>query len=216
MSLNIAHYNTRVSRPRHAQEFKTFLEEEKKARSTVDYPSSFYWKKLLELFPDAKVVLTTRNPETWRKSVLESICFFKQIVGQFPVCIVGEWIGVSPKFRVPMEVCEAFPDGYSHSVISASEAGDKEAQDFFNKWNAEVLATVPKERMLVFQAKEGWAPLCQFLGVPVPEGVEYPRANDTAEFRGTVKKVRALSYAILFGVPIIAAVLMRLLASVIF
>ncbi len=45
---------------------------------------------------------------------------------------------------------------------------------YFNDWTEEVKRTVPKERLLVFQAKQGWKPLCEFLGLPVPDG-EFPR-----------------------------------------
>jgi hypothetical protein len=52
----------------------------------------------------------------------------------------------------------------------------------FERWNAEVIATVPKEKLLVFEAKKGWKPLCDFLGVPVPE-TPYPETNTTEEFQ---------------------------------
>ncbi len=106
-------------------------------------------------------------------------------------------------------MCSAIPDGYEHSMISACLAGDKESQDFFNKWNEEVMATVPKERLLVFEAKQGYGPLCEFLGVPVPEGEEYPRVNDTAEFRGKVDKIKIVSYGILVVLSIVAAMVIK-------
>jgi hypothetical protein len=53
--------------------------------------------------------------------------------------------------------------------------------DYFKRHNAEVVATVPKDRLLVFEATQGWAPLCEFLGVPVPD-TPYPRVNSREEF----------------------------------
>ena len=52
----------------------------------------------------------------------------------------------------------------------------------FNEWTEEVKRSVPAEKLLVFEAKEGWEPLCNFLGKPIPE-TPYPRVNDTAEFQ---------------------------------
>ena len=52
----------------------------------------------------------------------------------------------------------------------------------FNEHNNEVIRQVPKDRLLVFEAKSGWDPLCEFLGQPVPE-VDYPRVNSTEDFR---------------------------------
>ncbi|KAJ9507525.1 hypothetical protein QJQ45_006535 [Haematococcus lacustris] len=55
----------------------------------------------------------------------------------------------------------------------------------------EVQRVVPADRLLVFNVKQGWAPLCAFLGVPVPDDKPFPRLNDTAEFHNNVKKITA-------------------------
>jgi len=57
---------------------------------------------------------------------------------------------------------------------------------FFNDWKEAVVSTVPAERLLVWQVKQGWGPLCQFLGVPVPEE-PFPNVNDTPSM---LKKIR--------------------------
>merc|ERR1711974_390599 len=54
------------------------------------------------------------------------------------------------------------------------EKGEEESVQFFNDWVAEVKKNVPENRILLFQAKDGWQPLCKFLGVPVPD-VPYPK-----------------------------------------
>jgi hypothetical protein len=46
---------------------------------------------------------------------------------------------------------------------------------------ADVKATIPAQRLLVFDVSEGWVPLCGFLGVPVP-GAPFPRTNSAPEF----------------------------------
>jgi hypothetical protein len=53
--------------------------------------------------------------------------------------------------------------------------------DVFEKHNAEVMSTVPKDRLLVFEAKQGWSPLCRFLEVDLPDK-DYPRVNSTEDF----------------------------------
>jgi len=58
----------------------------------------------------------------------------------------------------------------------------------FNERTEEVLATVPKERLLVFKAQDGWEPLCKFLNVPVPN-TPYPKSNTKEEFIQNVKKM---------------------------
>lgn len=64
-----------------------------------------------------------------------------------------------------------FPLGLDHAALKAR----------FEAHNAAVRETVPADRLLVFEVKQGWAPLCEFLEVPVPEGV-FPRTNDRTEF----------------------------------
>ena len=54
------------------------------------------------------------------------------------------------------------------------------AVQFFNEWNEQVKAEIATDRLLVFEVKQGWGPLCQFLGVPIPEE-PFPNVNDTKE-----------------------------------
>jgi hypothetical protein len=77
------------------------------------------------------------------------------------------------------------------------------AIDIFNRYNAEVQRRVPPERLLVFDVKSGWEPLCAFLGVPVPQGVPFPHLNDTAEFRRRIHIIRTIAY----GLPVAVATL---------
>jgi len=54
--------------------------------------------------------------------------------------------------------------------------------DVFKRHNEEVMGTVPKDRLLVFEASQGWPPLCGFLEAQLPEK-EYPRVNSTEDFK---------------------------------
>ena len=60
----------------------------------------------------------------------------------------------------------------------------------FNLHNAMVKATIPPERLLVYEAGDGWGPLCAFLGVPVPN-TPFPHENTTEAFREMVAKRKA-------------------------
>ena len=75
------------------------------------------------------------------------------------------------------------------------------AIEVFRRHNEEVRRDVPADRLLVFEVKEGWGPLCSFLGVPVPEGRPFPRLNDAEEFRSRIRRaalaVRAVAYSVL-------------------
>jgi hypothetical protein len=66
-----------------------------------------------------------------------------------------------------------------------------------NQFNI-VIATIPKDRLLVFRVEDGWAPLCKFLEVPIPDK-PFPHTNDTVEFQRQTVFVRL----IFFGIPLV-------------
>ena len=85
----------------------------------------------------------------------------------------------------------------------------------FNRHNEQVRRVVPAERLLVYDVRDGWAPLCSFLGVPVPEGKPFPRLNDAREFRSRTDRValrvRTIAYSVLTILAILLAGLLKYL-----
>ena len=81
------------------------------------------------------------------------------------------------------------------------------AIEVFNRHNEEVRWHVPPDKLLVYEVKEGWGPLCEFLGVEEPDK-PFPRLNDAAEVRRLILVVRILSIA----VPAALALLMGIAA----
>ena len=77
------------------------------------------------------------------------------------------------------------------------EKGEEESVQFFNDWVAEVKKNVPEDRLLLFQAKEGWQPLCEFLGVPQPTNQPFPNVNDSAAMRRHFKRMELIPKALL-------------------
>jgi len=141
--------------------------------ASVDFPSAAFFDELMVKYPNAKIVLSVRSPESWYKSVSETI--WNPIGGEH---YWAHWI--SPSARLFQRMCK----GWRPRVLGNPEPSilDKEAiMCAFEAWNAKVKATVPPERLLVFEAKDGWGPLCKFLGKAEP-AKPYPNVNDTAEF----------------------------------
>jgi hypothetical protein len=134
-------------------------------RSTVDYPGCTYWRELTAKYPDAKVILSTRNPESWFESVSTTI------FGPFSRAAIAN-IGAGSFFE--------------DTVLKDFDARRMDDTAYmtriFEHWNAAVIAEVPADRLLVFEARQGWQPLCEFLGVPVPE-TPYPRVNSREEMQ---------------------------------
>ncbi|RWG51565.1 MAG: sulfotransferase family protein [Mesorhizobium sp.] len=130
-------------------------------KSCVDWPSVHYWRELIEGFPQARVILTWRSPESWWESFAKTI---------LPAVIDSqdqESLGVT---LVTKQVFGGRPQDRAHAI--AVYEANIEA----------VLKTVPAERLLVHKLGDGWAPLCAHLGVPVPDE-PYPNRNTTKEFR---------------------------------
>ena len=84
--------------------------------------------------------------------------------------------------------------------------GKGESIRFYNDWIQHVKDTVPKDRLLVFEVKEGWEPLCKFLNVPEPNE-PFPRVNDTPSMLRNFKKVRIMSYTVIWGIPILVGMM---------
>jgi hypothetical protein len=85
------------------------------------------------------------------------------------------------------------------------------AKQMYIDHKAEIRKLVPKENLLVFNVKEGWDPLCEFLKEKVPEG-EFPSRNSKADFArnnemaGQVMQNAALKNMALFGGGVVAVV----------
>ena len=65
--------------------------------------------------------------------------------------------------------------GFDYDLWSSVEAGEEEAKKYFEAWNAKVIASTPKDRLLVYNVKDGWEPLAKFLNITPPNGVSFPR-----------------------------------------
>ena len=85
--------------------------------------------------------------------------------------------------------------------------GKEESVRFYNNWVNYVKKVVPPNRLLVFEVKQGWKPLCNFLELPVPDE-SFPRVNDTSEIMWNFKKLKIMAYLTLWATPIIISILL--------
>lgn len=170
--------------------------------SGVDYPISLQWKELSEVYPNAKIVLTTRNPDTWYTSVKNSIwSFHDNIHNSWTFRQTIYWLDGRKrieKWFPCMDQVKGY--GMKQSLGPVIDSGPEASSQFFKDWEEVVKATIPPERLLVHSAKEGWAPLCKFLGLPIPDE-PYPRLNDTASIQKGVRAVKMVSIGIFYVAP---------------
>jgi hypothetical protein len=136
--------------------------------SCVDFPSCWYWRDLVRAWPEAKVVLTWRSPESWWESYSRTIAAFAS--GDHD----PESLGVA---LVGNQVFGGRPQDRDHVL------------GVYERHVAAVKAEVPPDRLLVHAPGDGWEPLCAHLGVPVPD-CPYPQRNSAAEFAAAVARRR--------------------------
>jgi hypothetical protein len=137
--------------------------------SQVDWPAAAYWRELSAHFPQAKVILTVRDPEAWYASIVRTI---------LPSSERGRTDDPDPIGRAGSEIIYRIA---LQGIFQDRLADKAHALEVFARHQREVIETIPADRLLVYNVSEGWAPLCRFLGVDVPDD-PFPSGNSTAEF----------------------------------
>ena len=141
--------------------------------STVDWPTTYFWKQLAAANPDAKIILTLRDPEAWYRSAAATI-FARMLEFE---SLRADPDAVDEARRRHMEMVNTI-------VVEKTFGGSLEkhhAIQVFDDHNGDVRRSVPRERLLVYESGEGWDRLCDFLGVSVP-ATPYPKVNTTDDF----------------------------------
>lgn len=159
--------------------------------SSCDFPSAAFWKEQLKVYPDAKVILTTRDPEKWHESCINTI--FRFMHGH-PACNLGikmvGWLGL------PTPGMHVMTKATIEERVFHGDWSKKNVIECFKAHEQDVIKTCPKDKLLVFDVSEGWEPLCKFLGVPVPD-VPFPHENDTKEFQRFAASITTMGYAVI-------------------
>jgi len=146
-------------------------------QATVDWPGARWWREIAAHFPNAKVLLSVRDPEAWYKSMTDTI--YQPMKSAVPD-------DVPPLLKLQNEMVR-------RAILS--DTFDNRFEDkahalaVFNRHIQEVRDAIDPARLLVFDVREGWGPLCRFLGVPVPSD-PFPRLNDTASTQAMIRKMR--------------------------
>ena len=130
--------------------------------ATVDFPGCTFWRELSAFYPQAKVVLSVRDPDKWFESTQSTI---------FSPAMIQMLSGTPMKEFIEKSVFKAFGERIHDREFMVAA---------FKQHNTDVQRAIPADRLLVHEAAQGWEPLCTFLGVPVP-ATPFPRINDREE-----------------------------------
>ena len=133
--------------------------------AAVDWPAALFWPEISAAFPDAIVVLSLRDAEAWWRSARETV--FSVIEGVDEKGDLSEW-----KAMMTELIRSRFtPDLFDRDACIAA----------FERHSEIVRREVPKDRLVVWEAGEGWEPICSALQVPVPK-TPYPVINTREQF----------------------------------
>jgi hypothetical protein len=137
--------------------------------ATVDWPSTLFWKEIADHYPDAKIVLSVRDPEGWYTSVSNTIYQAMSAPPESVPAPIVEQLAMARKIVLERTFEGRFEDR-AHAI------------GIFERHTEAVKRAISPERLLVYPLGAGWQPLCTFLDLPVPD-TEYPHSNSTEEFQ---------------------------------
>ena len=156
----------------------------------VDWPGSYHYRELMQAYPEAKVLLSVRDGMSWAKSMQRTIwgLFYDDTLIRH---VSDARTKVDPVWATFIEMMKEM---WVRTKLLDGEATTLEFMvDAMERYNAEVRAYVPADRLLEWSPRDGWKPLCAFLEVPVPDE-PVPHINDTAQF---VDQITCLSVQVL-------------------
>lgn len=152
-------------------------------RSAVDWPAGYFYRELIDVYPNAKVLLSVRDPESWERSFRETIWAMSFGEEVMPLLARARTL-VDPAWNDYMSFVDRMFWGPEGTFAAGYDTPGQMIEGMLAH-NRAVEAAVPPDRLLVWEVGEGWEPLCEFLGVEVPDE-PLPHANDRETFLGRV------------------------------
>jgi Sulfotransferase domain len=151
--------------------------------STVDWPGGYFYRELIDVYPEAKVLLSVREPQAWEASMRETVWAVRH--GESLIRLLSSaQAHVNPQWQGFVHMIDRLLWEGKGTFASGNETPEQLITGM-ERHNEEVRRSVPPERLLVWSATEGWEPLCEFLELPVPD-MAFPHVNDRTEFLNRV------------------------------
>lgn len=152
--------------------------------AVTDLPCVAFWEELMAAYPEAKLILVERDIEGWYKSFDETV-----LMGLF-----GTLAGVIVDYIEPLIGSQVGPMTrklvYGYFKAKTPDEVRQNARAIYREHYRRIRETAPKERLLEYRLGDGWAPLCNFLGKEVPEGLPFPRINEAAALKAKIREIQ--------------------------
>jgi Sulfotransferase domain len=147
--------------------------------STVDWPGGYFYRELIDVYPDAKVLLSVRDAQAWERSMRQTVWAVRH--GESLIRLLSSaQAHVDPRWQGFLNMIDRLV-WEGKGTFASGHAEPRQLIETMNRHNDQVKRDVAPERLLVWSVTEGWEPLCEFLEVPVPDE-PFPHANDSKEF----------------------------------
>lgn len=159
-----------LGRPDHVRHWQAAIDKEGNVdwrrifgeyRAALDWPMVYFWDKVIAAYPDAKVLLTERDPESW----------FDSHAGLLQAVERGRETHSQPEPEIERITFQLLGSRFSDRLLDKDHC-----IEVFQRHNQRVRNAVPPGRLLVYRVAEGWGPLCRFLGVDPPDE-PFPHVN---------------------------------------
>ena len=145
-------------------------------RAAVDWPAAGFWPELMEIFPDAIVLLSVRDADSWWESA--------------DATIWGMMRGAPPAGPPFMAEWRAMVDAMMDRRFGESTDDRGAAIAAYDRHNDRVRDAVPASRLVEWRPGDGWEPICAALGLPAPDE-PFPHRNSRVEFNERRRKAEA-------------------------
>jgi hypothetical protein len=148
-------------------------------RSTADWPGGYFYRELMDFYPEAKVLLSVRNPVSWERSFRDTIWTMSYGKTLMPL-LAHARAEIDPRWHRYLELVDRMFWG-PQGTFADGNAEPAQLIEQMERHNEQVKRDVPAERLLVWEVTDGWEPLCEFLEVDVPDE-PLPHVNDRDTF----------------------------------
>ncbi|CAH8429112.1 unnamed protein product [Schistosoma turkestanicum] len=164
----------------------------------VDYPTCVFYKELMNTYPNAKIILTVRDADSWVSSCRATTA---------SDMVMTKHITFTEKMIYRLRGLKSLPLLHDHMYTKVfgtnyDRMTNDQLKNAFLTWNQEVIDYVPKDRLLIFNPQDGWKPLCEFLNIPIPYNVPFPHLNKRQDLRNNLLKYRFLAQFLNFSLMI--------------
>ncbi|CAI2731957.1 unnamed protein product [Schistosoma spindalis] len=150
-----------------------------------DVPACVFYKELMSIYPNAKVILTIRDKNDWLSSVRQSVLpksndpYSQRLDKAKQTLHFGE--------ETNKMIVDSLKYAFQEDDLDIDN--DEVLLECCDKYNEMVQQTVPSERLLIHKLGDGWEPLCEFLNVNIPDGTNYPHVNTRDQLKEVMELI---------------------------